>query len=120
MHLRFYLPATALALVLSACDKPAGPAAPTPETPAKPADVVVPVEPKPEAPKETPEELKALQGKLPRMDPEKAKFIAVPSTPPDPKPDKPVEKKAPATAEEVKKPEEIKKPAEVKKAEAAK
>lgn len=101
MHLRFYLPAAALALVLSACDKPAGPAAPKPETPAKSVAVVVPVEPKPEAPKETPEELKKLQGKLPRMDPEKAKFIAVPSTPPDPK------------AEE-------KKPDEVKKAEAAK
>lgn len=80
-----------------------------PEPPAKPAPaaIVVPVEPKPEASKETLEELKALQGKLPRMDPEKAKFIAVPSTPPDPK----------AAAE---KPEEIKKPAEVKKAEATK
>ena len=37
-------------------------------------------------PSDTPEDLKQLQGKLPRMDPEKAKFIAVPSTPPDPKP----------------------------------
>lgn len=35
---------------------------------------------------DTPEELKKLQGKLPRMDPEKAKFIAVPNTPPDAKP----------------------------------
>lgn len=35
---------------------------------------------------DTPEDLKELQGKLPRMDPEKAKFIAVPSTPRDPQP----------------------------------
>lgn len=102
MHLRFNLPAAALALLLSACEKPA---APTPEAPAKPAVVSPPPAPKPEAPKETAEELKKLQGKLPRMDPEKAKFIAVPSTPSDPKPEKP---------------EEIKKPAEVKKAEPAK
>ncbi|MBK8040107.1 MAG: hypothetical protein IPK22_23690 [Verrucomicrobiaceae bacterium] len=96
MHLRFHLLTAALTLLLSACEKPA---APTPEPPAKPAPaaVVAPVEPKPEAPKETLEELKKLQGKLPRMDPEKAKFIAVPSTPPDPK-------------TEEKKPEEIKKP----------
>jgi len=36
-------------------------------------------------PAESPEDLKKLQGNLPRMDPEKAKFIAAPSTPPDPK-----------------------------------
>lgn len=28
------------------------------------------------------------EGRLPKMDPEKAKFIAVPSTPPDPEPKK--------------------------------
>lgn len=33
-----------------------------------------------------PKELSVPQGKLPRMDPDKAKFIAAPSTPKDPPP----------------------------------
>lgn len=96
MHLRLFPLAALFALALSACDKPA---APVPEPAAKPANV--PLTPKPEAPKETPEELKQLQGKLPRMNPEKAKFIAVPSTPPDAK----IEEKKP---EEIKKPDSAK------------
>lgn len=75
MCLRFDLSAATFDLLLSACDKP----------------VVVPPPsaPKPEAQKETADELKKLRDKRPRMDTEKAKFVAVPSTPSDPKPEKP-------------------------------
>jgi hypothetical protein len=80
--LALFLPAIVLAL--TSCEKAA---APKDEPPAKTAAAaaVPPPAPKAEAPKESPEQLQKLQGKLPRMDPEKAKFIAVPSTPPNPK-----------------------------------
>ncbi len=49
-----------------------------------------------EAVKKAPAKPKALtvpQGKLPKMDPDKAKFIAAPSTPKDPPPKDPPKKK---------------------------
>ena len=96
-RLALFLPAFVLAL--TSCEKAA---APKDEPPSKPAAAAaLPAAPKVETPKESPEQLQKLQGTLPRMDPEKAKFIAVPSTPPDPKP-------------------EEKKPEEIKKADAAK
>lgn len=62
------------AVLLSSCGKKEEPkpaaTKPASEKKAAPPPVVVP------------------QGKLPKMDPEKAKFIAVPSTPKDPKPKK--------------------------------
>ena len=69
------------ALALASCGK---------NEPAKPAALSAPVPPPPpavaaEPKKDPPEVLQKLQGQLPRLDPEKAKFIAVPSTPPDPK-----------------------------------
>lgn len=79
--------ALSLLVILASCEK---------TEPKKTSEMPQQVQPAPAAgspPKkeppaqiDTPEELKKLQGKLPRMDPEKAKFIAVPSTPPDPKP----------------------------------
>ena len=84
---------------MTSCEKAA---APKDEPPAKPAAATAPPPaPQVETPKEGPEQLQKLQGTLPRLDPEKAKFIAVPSTPPDPK-------------------TEEKKPEEIKKADAAK
>jgi hypothetical protein len=59
------------------------------------------------------------------MDAEKAKFIAVPNTPPDPKPttsvptSKAVPPPSPAKAEEIKKPAEVKKAEQIKKASSA-
>jgi|JI6StandDraft_1071083.scaffolds.fasta_scaffold81614_2 hypothetical protein len=80
-RLALFLPAFVLAL--TSCEKAA---APKDEPPSKPAAAAaLPAAPKVETPKESPEQLQKLQGTLPRMDPEKAKFIAVPSTPPDPK-----------------------------------
>ena len=76
-----------IALLLVACGKEA----PQPEPKAKPAaaPVSAPVSYKPVVPeKKLPP---VPQGKLPQMDPEKAKFIAVPNTPKDPEV-KPVEK----------------------------
>ena len=96
-RLALFLPAFVLAL--TSCEKAAAPKDKPPAPPA--AAAVPPAAPKAEAPKESPEQLQKLQGKLPRPDPEKAKFIAVPSTPPDPK------------MEEIK-------PVEIKKADAAK
>ena len=96
-RLALFLPAFVLAL--TSCEKAAEP---KDEPPAKPAAAAAqPPAPQVETPKESPEQLQKLQGTLPRMDPEKAKFIAVPSTPPDPK-------------------TEEKKPEEIKKADAAK
>lgn len=79
--------ALSLLFVLASCEK---------TEPKKTSEIPHPVQAAPVAdstPKkvipariDTPEELNKLQGKLPRLDPEKAKFIAVPSTPPDPKP----------------------------------
>lgn len=78
--------ALSLLFVLASCEK---------TEPKKTSEIPQPVQaapvadstPKKEIPAriDTPEELNKLQGKLPRLDPEKAKFIAVPSTPPDPK-----------------------------------
>lgn len=80
-----------IALLLVACGKEA----PQPEPKAKAAAAT----PKPALEKKLPP---VPQGKLPKMDPEKAKFIAVPSTPKDP---------------EIKKSEKVEKPAaETKKA----
>ena len=62
-----------IALLLVACGKEA----PQPEPKAKAAAAT----PKPAPEKKLPP---VPQGKLPKMDPEKAKFIAVPSTPKDP------------------------------------
>lgn len=62
-----------IALLLVACGRDA----PRPEPKAKAAAVA----PKPAPEKKLPP---VPQGKLPKMDPEKAKFIAVPSTPKDP------------------------------------
>lgn len=80
-----------IAVLLVACGKEA----PQPESKAKAAAAA----PKPAPEKKLPP---VPQGKLPKMDPEKAKFIAVPSTPKDP---------------EIKKSEKVEKPAaETKKA----
>jgi len=77
-----------IALLLVACGKEAPPPEPKVKTTAAstPASFkpVVPEKKLPPVP----------QGKLPQMDPEKAKFIAVPNTPKDPEV-KPVEKPAP-------------------------
>jgi hypothetical protein len=62
-----------IALLLVACGKEA----PQPESKAKAAAVA----PQPAPAKKLPS---TPQGKLPQMDPAKAKFIAVPSTPKDP------------------------------------
>ncbi len=64
-----------IALLLIACGKEA----PQPEAQVKAAPKPVPAKKLPPTP----------QGKLPKMDPEKAKFIAVPSTPKDPEVEKP-------------------------------
>ncbi len=83
-----------IALLLVACRKEE----PQPEAKAKAAVAV----PKPAPVKK---ELPPVpQGKLPQMDPEKAKFIAVPSTPKDPEVEKPVieTKKAAVPAVETK------------------
>jgi hypothetical protein len=98
-RLALFLPAFVLAL--TSCEKAAAPKDEPPAKPAAAAAAASPPAPKAETPKESPEQLQKLQGTLPRMDPEKAKFIAVPSTPPDPK-------------------TEEKKPDEIKKADAAK
>jgi hypothetical protein len=74
-----------IALLLVACGKEE----PKPEPKAQAAAVT----PKPVPAKKL---LPVPQGKLPRMDPEKAKFIAVPSTPKDPEVKK-VEKPATET-----------------------
>jgi hypothetical protein len=79
--------ALSLLFTVASCEKtePAKASEPLPTTQTAPvADSPTKKELPPAA--DTPEDLKELQGKLPRMDPEKAKFIAVPSTPPDPKP----------------------------------
>jgi hypothetical protein len=65
------------ALLLVACGK---------EEPEPKAKAAVAAAPKPAPEKELPP---VPQGKLPKMDPEKAKFIAVPSTPKDPEVKKP-------------------------------
>ncbi len=91
-----------IALLLVACGKEE----PKPEVKAKAAEVT----PKPVPAKKLPP---VPQGKLPKMDPEKAKFIAVPSTPKDPEVKK-VEMAADKLKVEVKK---VEKPAtETKKA----
>ena len=82
MNLRLCL----TALLLVACGK----VAPQPESKSKTAVA----NPKPVPVKELPP---VPQGKLPKMDPEKAKFIAVPSTPKDPEVKK-VEMAAPTAA----------------------
>lgn len=102
-----------IALLLIACGKEAP--APAPKKAAVPPKQVVPEIKLPPVP----------QGKLPQMDPAKAKFIAVPSTPKDPEIKK-VEEAAAKPAAETKKVEksaaETKKaatpPVETKKAEA--
>ena len=77
-----------IALLLVACGKEAPQLEPTAKSTAASASTsnkpIVPEKKLPPVP----------QGKLPQMDPEKAKFIAVPSTPKDPEV-KPVEKPAP-------------------------
>ncbi len=95
-----------IALLLVACGKEA----PQP-APKVPAATSTPVSLKPIVPEK---KLPLVpQGKLPQMDPEKAKFIAIPSTPKDPEVKK-VEKPADKPATEIKK---VEKPVpEVKKA----
>jgi hypothetical protein len=80
-----------IALLLIACGKEA----PQPEPQAKAVPKPIPAKKLPPTP----------QGKLPKMDPEKAKFIAVPSTAKDPEVKKPVleTKKAEPPATEIKK-----------------
>ncbi|MHB1077969.1 MAG: hypothetical protein ACYC67_01115 [Prosthecobacter sp.] len=97
-----------IALLLVACDKEAL----QPEPKAKAAAAT----PKPAPEKKLPP---VPQGKLPKMDPEKAKFIAVPSTPKDPelkKVEKPAAETKKASAPAGTKPAEQAVP-EVKKAE---
>jgi len=81
-----------IALLLVACGKEV----PQPEPKAKTVAASTPASFKPVVPeKKLPP---VPQGKLPQMDPEKAKFIAVPSTPKDPevtKVEKPTDKPAP-------------------------
>lgn len=119
MNTRLLFATLAVSLATSGCDKSADPA---PQAPAVPAPAPQSANPKRAAAKDTPEQLQALQGELPRMDAEKAKFIAVPSTPPDPKPlTQVITRKAsppasPAKAEEIKKPAEVKKTEQIKKA----
>ena len=68
-----------IALLLVACGKESS----QPEPKAKASAASVPVSHKPVVPeKKLPP---VPQGQLPQMDPEKAKFIATPSTPKDPK-----------------------------------
>lgn len=71
-----------VSLLLAACgkDEAVKPAASAPSAATPPPPAV--------AKKDTPADLKKLQGELPRMDPEKARFIAVASTPPNPAPPK--------------------------------
>ena len=79
--------AISLFIILASCKKTEPPKTseiPQPIQPASAADS--PPKKEPPAQIDTQEDLKKLQAKLPRMAPEKAKFIAVPSTPPDPKP----------------------------------
>ena len=91
-----------IALLLVACGKEA----PQPDQKAKAATAISKPAPEIKLPP-------VPQGKLPQMDPEKAKFIAVPSTPKDPEVKK-VEKAADKPKVEVKK---VEKPAtETKKA----
>lgn len=99
--------ALSLLVVLASCEKTEPNK--TSETPPKvqPAPAAdSPPKKEPPARIDKPEDLKKLQGNLPRMDPEKAKFIAVPNTPPDAKPaPKPppaetIVKAAPAVAKE--------------------
>jgi hypothetical protein len=79
--------ALSLLVTLVSCEKDAPSKASEPKQPVQPAPAADSAKDK-ETPTavDTPDDLKKLQGKLPRIDPEKAKFIAVPSTPPDPKP----------------------------------
>lgn len=72
---------TTLVILLAACDKEA----PQRPSPNQPSAVAKPTPAKPKA-------LTVPQGKLPKMDPEKAKFIAAPSTPEERQPDKSTEK----------------------------
>lgn len=65
-----------VALMLASCGKEEPKSQSKPEAAAKPA--AAPEKKMPPVP----------QGELPKMDPEKAKFIAVPSTPKDPEPKK--------------------------------
>lgn len=102
---RFAIFVSVYALALTGCDEPA---APKTEVPARPAVAAAP------AKADTAEQLQKLQGKLPRMDPEKAKFIAVPSTPPDEKPEPKAADKAPVKVEKPEKVEEVKKAAPAK------
>lgn len=81
-------------LLLVSCGKEEAP---------KPAAAPAKQEPK----KDTAADLKKLAGDLPRMDPEKAKFIAIPATPPDPKTAEEVRKPAPPPPEP---PQEAEKP----------
>ncbi|MBL9131192.1 MAG: hypothetical protein JNG86_08340 [Verrucomicrobiaceae bacterium] len=60
--------------------------------------------------KDTPADLKKLAGDLPKMDPEKAKFIAAPATPADPQPVEETRKPAPPPAETPKHAEKPKTP----------
>lgn len=82
----YFVPILLGLLFLTSCGKEASKSQPKPEAAAIP--VAVPKKKVPPVP----------QGKLPKMDPAKAKFIAVPSTPKDPEP-----KKDDKPAEEVKK-----------------
>lgn len=78
------------ALVMTSCDKPEAKPEPTAKAAAAPKKEAPLAKKMPPVP----------QGKLPTLDPEKAKFIAVPSTPKDPEP-----KKADQPKDEVKKAE---------------
>lgn len=73
-------------VTLVSCEKAEPQKASEPPPQIQPTPVTdLPKKKEPQAPADTAEDLKKLQGNLPRMDPEKAKFIATPSTPPDPK-----------------------------------
>lgn len=105
-----------IALLFVACGKEDAPPAPTAKAPVAAAKKTGPEKKLPPVP----------QGKLPKMDPDKAKFIAIPSTPKDPEVKKqakpaPETKKAAVPATETKKAAAATKPAsqptpEVKKA----
>jgi len=75
-----------IALLLVACGKEA----PQPELKAKTAAASAPASSKPVVAEQKLPPVP--QGKLPQMDPEKAKFIAVPSTPKYPEVEKPTDK----------------------------
>lgn len=70
--MNYFVPILLGLLFLTSCGKEASKSQPKPEAAATP--VAVPEKKVPPVP----------QGKLPKMDPAKAKFIAVPSTPKDP------------------------------------